>query len=116
LDIKKKRHGSTTKIKNYELKKTVFKKTICKVTFTIAVKIAGSANQINMVGEFNNWDTQSIPMKKLKNGDFTVPLDIERLNEYQFKYLIDGKEWMNEMEADKYISNGFQGQNSVIVV
>jgi hypothetical protein len=42
-------------------------------------------------------------MKKLKNGDFSVSLELERLKEYQFKYFIDGKEWINVIEADKFV-------------
>jgi 1,4-alpha-glucan branching enzyme len=99
------------------LKKQYLKtKTVCKVTFTLPSEIAGNATQVNLVGEFNNWDKQILPMKKLKTGDFRVFLELERLKEYQFKYLIDGKEWLNDMEADKFVQNEFQGQNSVIVV
>ena len=99
------------------LKKQYLKtKTVCKVTFTVPSAVAGVAKQINLVGEFNNWDTQSLPMKKLKNGDFSVSLELERLKEYQFKYLIDGKEWLNDLEADKLVQNKFQGENSVVIV
>ncbi|MDP4208417.1 MAG: isoamylase early set domain-containing protein [Bacteroidota bacterium] len=99
------------------LKKQYLKtKTVCKVTFTVPSAVAGVAKQVNLVGEFNNWDTQSLPMKKLKNGDFSVSLELERLKEYQFKYLIDGKEWQNDLEADKFAQNEFQGENSVVVV
>jgi 1,4-alpha-glucan branching enzyme len=99
------------------LKKQYLKtKTSCKVTFTLSMEVAGTAKHVNLVGEFNNWDTQNLPMKKLKNGDFSVSLELERLKEYQFKYLIDGKEWLNDIEADKVVQNEFQGENSVVVV
>jgi 1,4-alpha-glucan branching enzyme len=92
------------------------KKRVCKVTFTLAKDIANFANRINLAGDFNNWDIESIPMKKLKGGEFSVSIDLEKGREYQFKYLIDGLGWLNEKEADKHVLNGFQTENSVVVV
>jgi 1,4-alpha-glucan branching enzyme len=91
-------------------------KPVCKVTFKLAKEIANSASQANLAGDFNDWDIESYPMKKLKSGEFTISLDLKKGKEYQFKYLIDGKEWINENEADKYVQNEFQSENSVIIV
>jgi 1,4-alpha-glucan branching enzyme len=92
------------------------KKRVCKVTFTLAKDIVNYANRINLAGDFNNWDIESIPMKKLKGGEFSVSIDLEKGREYQFKYLIDGLGWLNEKEADRHVLNGFQTENSVIIV
>jgi len=92
------------------------KKRICKVTFTLAKDIAISANRVNLAGDFNNWDIESIPMKKNKGGEFSVSVDLKQGREYEFKYIIDGWTWLNEKDADKYVSNGFQTDNSVVVV
>ena len=91
-------------------------KPLCKVTFKLAKDIANFANQVYLAGEFNNWDVESIPMKRLKSGEFSVSLDLEKGKEYQFKYIIDGTAWLNETEADKFVPNEFQSENSVIVV
>jgi 1,4-alpha-glucan branching enzyme len=99
------------------LKKQYIKtKPVCKVTFILAKDIAASANKVNLAGDFNNWDVESISMKRLKSGEFTVSLDLEKGKEYQFKYLLDGRSWLNETEADKIVPNAFQSQNSVVVV
>jgi 1,4-alpha-glucan branching enzyme len=92
------------------------KKPLCKVTFKIAKEVVGSVKQISLAGDFNNWNVESIPMKKLKTGEFSVSVDLETGNEYQFKYLLDGKDWMNDEEADNYVPNGFCTENSVIIV
>jgi 1,4-alpha-glucan branching enzyme len=92
------------------------KKRVCKVTFTLAKDIANSANQINLAGEFNNWDIESIPMKKLKGGEFSASVDLKQGREYEFKYIIDGKEWLNEPDADMFRSNVFLSDNSVVIV
>jgi hypothetical protein len=43
-------------------------------------------------------------------------LELEKGKEYQFRYVIDGKEWINEEQADKFVPNAFQTENSVVVV
>ena len=91
-------------------------KPVCKVTFKLAKEIGKSASSVNLAGDFNNWDITSIPMKKLKGGEYTVSIDLQKGCEYQFKYLIDGKSWLNDRDADKHVSNEFLTENSVIVL
>jgi len=99
------------------LKKQFYeKKPVCKVTFKLTEDIVNSARKVNLAGDFNNWDTNSIPMKKLKGGEYFVSLDLPKGKEYQFKYLIDGSSWLNEKEADKHVPNEFQTENSVLIL
>ncbi len=98
-------------------KKYLENKPRCKVTFSLPKKAAHSARTVNLVGDFNNWDEQATPMKKLKNGSFTVVLDLETGREYQFRYLIDSKTWENDWEADKYVRTHLGDcDNSVVIV
>jgi 1,4-alpha-glucan branching enzyme len=99
------------------LKKQFYeKKPVCKVTFKLDKYIAVSANRVNLAGDFNNWDIDSIPMKKLKGGEFAVSIDLQKGREYQFKYIIDGYSWLNETEADKNVPNRYQTENSVVII
>jgi 1,4-alpha-glucan branching enzyme len=89
----------------------------CKVTFRLPKKVAGQAEIVHLVGDFNNWETRTTPMKKLKNGAFSTTLDLKVGREYQFRYLIDETDWVNDGEADKYIASSFPGvENSVVVL
>jgi 1,4-alpha-glucan branching enzyme len=92
------------------------KKPECKVTFKLEKESINGAKQVTLAGEFNNWDETDIPLKPLKNGDYSVTITLEKGKEYQFKYLIDSKQWMNDSQADKYVPNAFQGENSVLVL
>jgi 1,4-alpha-glucan branching enzyme len=83
------------------------KEPVCKVTFIMSKDVVGSVERVNLAGEFNNWNTKSIPMKKNRNGDFSVSIDLEKGREYHFKYVIDGHTWINEPNADKHVSNPF---------
>ncbi len=98
------------------IKKFNQKKPVCKVTFTLGNDVGNTASKVNLAGDFNDWDIESIPMKKNKTGEFAVSVDLEKGKEYQFKYLIDGQAWVNETEADKQVPNAFQSENSVVVV
>ncbi|MBC2715730.1 MAG: glycoside hydrolase [Desulfobacteraceae bacterium] len=90
---------------------------ICKVSFRLLKEDVKNAKSVHITGEFNDWNKLETPMKKLKNGSFTITLDLEKNNEYQFRYLIDKQTWINDAEADKYVPSGFTGsQNSVVSV
>jgi 1,4-alpha-glucan branching enzyme len=91
-------------------------KSVCKVTFALAKDIAVSAKQVNLSGDFNNWDVKNLPMLKSKSGEYSVTINLEKDKQYQFKYIIDNKDWVNDMEADKFVPNVFHSQNSVIFV
>jgi 1,4-alpha-glucan branching enzyme len=97
------------------LKKQYQKNTpACKVTFYTPTEI--HAEHVTLVGDFNGWDEKANPMEKLKDGRFKLVLDLPAPAEYQFRYLVDGAEWKNDVEADKYLPNPFSGDNSVVVL
>jgi 1,4-alpha-glucan branching enzyme len=86
-------------------------KPVCKVTFIVPSKEASS---ITVVGSFNEWNTESTPLKKLKNGFFKGTLDLQANTSHEFKYLIDGT-YVNETEADGYAWSDFaSAENSVL--
>ena len=91
-------------------------KPLCKVTFSLPKEAANAAKKVTVVGEFNDWNVKALPMKKLKDGSFKVTQDLSVGQEYQFKYLLDGEVWENDSSADKYVTNDFTTENSVIVL
>jgi len=98
-------------------KKYLKSKPVCKVSFEIPKEAAQEAKKVAIVGEFNEWNTKAVTMKKLKNGNFTAVLDLEPGREYEFRYLIDDKAWENDWDADRYVRNEFGDcENSVVVV
>lgn len=87
-------------------------KPVCKVTFYSPAQI--EAETVYLVGDFNGWSETETEMKKLKDGRFSVLLELEAGKEYQFRYLVNGRDWHNDWEADKYVANPFSGDNSVV--
>ncbi|MBI4827188.1 MAG: isoamylase early set domain-containing protein [Nitrospirae bacterium] len=118
LIIKKKKQAKplkepvTSGIKKQYLKT----KEECRVTFRLPEDAAHEAGSASIVGDFNNWSISETPMKKLKNGDFTVTISLPCNKEYRFRYLIDGNRWENDWFADKYLPNCYGCDDSVVVV
>ncbi len=87
----------------------------CRVIFRLPKEAAPDALQVTLAGDFNDWDESGTRLIKLKNGDFSVSMDLDSGREYKFKYLIDGSRWENDWFADKYVSNSFGADDSVVV-
>ncbi|HDH06592.1 MAG TPA: glycoside hydrolase [Nitrospirae bacterium] len=91
-------------------------RTVCKVTFRLPKEAASGAETVTIVGDFNNWNITETPMKRLKNGDFKLTLELPCDREYSFRYLIDANRWEKDWFADKHIPGEEEVDNSVVVV
>jgi 1,4-alpha-glucan branching enzyme len=92
-------------------------KPVCKVGFKLSKEKAAGAVKANLVGDFNNWNVASDEMTSLKDGSFSVSMDLETGRNYQFRYLLDGTTWVNDDAADAYEASGFgDAQNAVLVL
>lgn len=90
-------------------------KPACKVTFVVPAETAADAQEIVLVGEFSQWQDQ--PMKKQKNGDFSVTVTLAKDASYQFRYRFGTDHWCNDEAADAYVPSPVSWeQNSVITV
>ena len=87
----------------------------CKVTFSVSEEAAHGAETVTIAGDFNSWSSTDTPLKKNKDGSFSVSLTLEVGKEYQFRYLLDGKHWENDWEADKYIPAPFSHTDNSVV-
>ncbi len=88
----------------------------CKVTFRLPKEVIPRVKKVTIVGEFNNWNEESNQMKRLKDGNFVLTLELAKGKEYRFRYLIDGNRWINDWYADKYLKNPYGGEDSVVIV
>lgn len=85
-----------------------------RVRVTFSMPAAIWADTIHLVGEFNNWNTRATPLRLSDNG-WLVTLELEAGQAYQYRYLVNGTEWHNDWNADRYEPNEFGGDNSVVV-
>jgi len=87
----------------------------CKVKFTLSAEETGGAETAALVGAFNNWDETATPMKKQKGGGFSVTLTLPAGATSQFRYLLDGKRWINDAAADGYAHCSFSGEENSLL-
>lgn len=97
-------------------KKFLKTRPVCKVTFTLPGEAAPEAETVCVMGEFNKWSRDATPMKRQKNGGFSVSLNLETGRAYRFRYLIDGWKFENDWAADRYEPNPYGGEDSVVEV
>lgn len=86
-------------------------KPVCKVTFTVPAK---EADQVAVVGDFNNWSPKGSVLKRLKNGTFKGTFELPKENSYEFRYLVDDV-YINEESADRYQWNDFAGAENAVL-
>lgn len=68
---------------------------------------------VHLVGDFNGWNLTATSMKKAKDM-YTTTLELKPGLDYYFRYLINGKIWINERHADDYVPNSFGSENCVV--
>ena len=85
---------------------------VCRVTFKLPAEVRSES--ASLVGDFNEWNPEVTPMKKLKNGALSVTVSLETGQSYRYRYLLDDKEWENDWKADSYVRNVYGSEDSVI--
>jgi 1,4-alpha-glucan branching enzyme len=85
-----------------------------KVTFTLPKEL--EANTVALCGEFNEWSTESIMLKRGRDRSWKATVALEPGRTYRYRYLIDGHRWENAWQADGYVPNPHGSEDSVVVV
>ncbi|MGZ3614487.1 MAG: isoamylase early set domain-containing protein [Thermodesulfobacteriota bacterium] len=75
---------------------------------------APEAQEVYLVGNFNNWDTSANPMKKDKKGLWKATVSL-RPGRHEYRFLVDGN-WQNDPSCCDCVANEFGSQNCVRIV
>lgn len=71
---------------------------------------------VNLAGTFNNWSVTATPMEDVDgDGIWKVVLRLPQ-GEHQYKFVVDGTVWVQDMKAEEFRDDGYGGKNSVIIV
>ena len=87
----------------------------CKVTFSIDAELVNGGKEVAILGEFNDWTPDEHVMRKLKDGSFTKTIELETGHDYQFRYLVDGKVWINDNQPDNLAYSGVAAEKNSVV-
>jgi 1,4-alpha-glucan branching enzyme len=87
----------------------------CKVRFALTAQEVRDAEGVFLVGDFNDWDRASHPMKRLKDGGFSLEMELPLGLDCQFRYMTDTGVWFNDPAADAYVPCSFAGEENSLV-
>lgn len=90
-------------------------KDLYKVTWSIDKKAVNGADVISLSGDFNDWSLESDKFTKLKNGSFKLVMELPKDKVYQFRYLVNGNTWINDEEADGFVSNNVSDEQNCLL-
>ena len=86
-----------------------------RVTFKLPADVAQES--VAVVGDFNAWDPQKDVMKfNKKTGVWSKSISFKPGETHEFRYFVDGEAWRNDEAADRYVSNPYFCENSVVEV
>jgi 1,4-alpha-glucan branching enzyme len=86
-----------------------------RVIVTFEIPDSVWADRMNLVGDFNNWDRESLPFRHNGRNVWQVEVELDLGGEYHFRYLIDGAHWRSDYQADRHIE-GEDGVNDSIII
>jgi 1,4-alpha-glucan branching enzyme len=74
------------------------------------------ARRVNLVGDFNDWSPAADPMSDDNaDGEWTLFYPL-RPGTYAYKFLVDGKNWIQDPLNPLTEPDGFNGRNSIIKI
>ena len=82
-----------------------------KVTFAVR---APFANEVILIGDFNNWDNTAYTMERDDDGLWKLTIQLSP-GRYEYKLQVDGQ-WWEDIRDGKIARNCFGTLNKVIVV
>ncbi|MCZ2100063.1 MAG: isoamylase early set domain-containing protein [Chitinophagales bacterium] len=83
-----------------------------KVTFSYPA--TEGIKEVQVLGDFNNWNSNEAPKLKKVKGDFTASVELNAGNSYEFKYLVNGSVWENDQQADQLVPGFYGALNGVV--
>ncbi|MDD3608401.1 MAG: isoamylase early set domain-containing protein [Halothiobacillaceae bacterium] len=96
------------------VKKPLKSRPVCKVTFTVSGETVGDVPSVHLAGDFNDWSTETHPLKRQKDGSWTTTLDLDKDGRYEFRYYLGEERWENDEAADEYTPSPHGCHNSVV--
>ncbi|MGE5107793.1 MAG: S8 family serine peptidase [Sphingobacteriales bacterium] len=74
------------------------------------------ANQISLAGSFNHWAQDVLLMEPGKDGIWKIEIPLLPEGKYKYKFFIDDKMWVEDVDNPFREPDGFNGWNSILAV
>lgn len=92
----------------------MFKKNMVSKLKEITFQLSTEAKQVNLVGDFNEWSADSMPLRKQRSGVWLKQLSLSP-GRYEYRYIVDGA-WWNDPDNNERLPNPFGSENNVLKV
>lgn len=74
------------------------------------------ASHISLAGSFNHWAHDSLLMEPSKNGLWKIEIPMLPKGTYQYKFFVDDRTWMEDIDNPYREPDGLNGFNSILLV
>ncbi len=74
------------------------------------------ASQVALAGTFNHWAQDVWLMEPVKNGVWKIEIPMLPSGKYYYKFFVDNKTWMEDVNNPYREPDGFSGFNSILVI
>lgn len=98
-------------------KKNAAKPAAAKSTKTPSTEFslhAPEAQEVYVVGDFNDWNQTAAKMRRFKDGTCKKSIQLKP-GRYEYLFLVDGQWWTDPQNGDR-ACNSYGSENSVITV
>ncbi|HAO47431.1 MAG TPA: S8 family serine peptidase [Ferruginibacter sp.] len=74
------------------------------------------ASHISLAGSFNHWAHDALLMEPSANGMWKVEIPMLPKGTYQYKFFVDDKTWLEDIDNPRREPDGLNGFNSILMV
>ena len=85
-----------------------------KVEVTFRMPPLEDVVELFLCGDFNGWQVKGIPFTLESDGTWVAKSVLDAGKSYRFRYHDNQGRWLNDREADAYVSNDFGSEDSVL--
>jgi hypothetical protein len=93
-----------------------FDKKNCKVTFILDKGDFSEFDDIRVLGDFNGWHYEKGLIMELKKNQFKGSASLKAGTNYEFRYILNGRHWFNDPQADGLVDSPFYGISNTLIV
>jgi serine protease AprX len=74
------------------------------------------AASVSVAGDFNDWDQLATPLKRHDSGIWSTAIVVTQTGRLEYKFIIDGRRWLEDPSNGLKTPDNHGGLNSVLVI
>ncbi|HEX5655030.1 MAG TPA: S8 family serine peptidase [Chitinophagaceae bacterium] len=74
------------------------------------------AAQVSLAGNFNQWNANTLLLEPARNGLWTIDIPLLPAGKWQYKFFVDDRNWVEDVNNPYREPDGFSGFNSLVII